>query len=194
MNLGLELICKSIEPCLLRLVVPNKNSCKAEFRTNYTKYWPGTIISFSGNHGRFFYETIKDKQLNKDSFDLDSTNIGRIDLYYDRKIKQSDYVQTLDSFLKNSCTKINSKVDDPKAEVVKGVFRVGKRSSPNSFRVYPKSNGKFIRFELELKKLTKLVVEIKKRLVLVEMVIQILRIVSIRQYLERLLSSLFEKF
>lgn len=152
MNLGLELICKSIEPCLLRLVVRNKNSCKAEFRTNSTKYWPGTIISFSGNHGRFFYETIKDKQLNKDSFDLDSTNIGRIDLYYDRKIKQSDYVQTLDSFLKNSCTKINSKVDDPKAEVVKGVFRVGKRSSPNSFRVYPKSNGKFIRFELELKK------------------------------------------
>jgi hypothetical protein len=130
----------------------SKNYCKAEFRTNYTKYWPGTIIGFSGNHARFFYETIKDKQLNKDIFDFDNTNLGRIDLCYDRKIQQSDYVQTLDSFLKNSCTKINSKVDTSKAEVVKGVFRVGKRSSPNYFRVYPKSNGKFFRFELELKK------------------------------------------
>lgn len=127
-------------------------ACKAEFRTNYTKYWPGTIISFSGKTAQFFYETIKNKELDKDIFDLDSTNIGRIDLCYDRKIKQSDSVQTLDSFLKNSCTKINSKVDVSKAEVLKGVFRVGKRSSPNYFRVYPKSNGKCIRFELELKK------------------------------------------
>ena len=37
-------------------------------------------------------------------------------------------------------------------EVVKGIFRVGKRSSPNYFRIYPKSNKKFIQFELELKK------------------------------------------
>lgn len=35
---------------------------------------------------------------------------------------------------------------------MKGVFQVGKRSSLNYFRVYPKSNGKFIRFDLELKK------------------------------------------
>lgn len=60
----------------------HKKYCKAEFRTNYTKYWPGTIISFSGNHARFFYETIQNKQLDKDIFDLDSTNIGRIDLCY----------------------------------------------------------------------------------------------------------------
>jgi len=130
----------------------HKKYCKAEFRTNSIKDWPGAILSFSGNHAQFFYETIKTKQLDKDLFDLDSINRGRIDLCYDRKIKQSDSVQTLDLFLKNSCTKINSKVDNPKAEVVKGVFRVGKRSSTNYFRVYPKSNGKFIRFELELKK------------------------------------------
>ena len=130
----------------------HKKCCKAEFRTNYTKYWPGTIISFSGNHAQFFYEAIKIKQFDKDIFDLDSTNIGRIDLCYDRKIKQSDQTQNLDSFLKNCSTKINSKADAPKAEIVKGVLRVGKRSSPNYFRIYPKPNGKFIRFELELKK------------------------------------------
>ena len=28
----------------------HKKYCKAEFRTNYTKYWPETIISFYGNH------------------------------------------------------------------------------------------------------------------------------------------------
>ena len=112
----------------------HKKCCKAEL-------YKGTIISFSG--------TIKNKQLDKDIFDLDSINIGRIDLCYDLKFKQSDCVQTLDSFLKNSCNKINSKVDHPKAEVV---FRVGKHSSLNYFRVYPKSNGKIIRFELELKK------------------------------------------
>jgi hypothetical protein len=57
----------------------NKKYCKAEFRTNSTKYWPGTILSFSGKNVQFFYKTIKNKQLDKDIFDLDSTNIGRID-------------------------------------------------------------------------------------------------------------------
>ena len=121
----------------------HKKFCKAEFRTNYIKYWPGTIISFSGNHAQFFYKTIKNKQLDKEIFDLDFTNIGRIDLCYDRKIQQSDQTQNLDSFLNKCCTQTNSKADATKAKIVKGVFRVGKRSSPNYFRVYPKPNGKF---------------------------------------------------
>jgi hypothetical protein len=34
------------------------------------------IFSSSGKHTRFFYQTIQNKQLDKDIFDLDSTNIG----------------------------------------------------------------------------------------------------------------------
>ena len=58
----------------------------------------------------------------------------------------------MDLFIKNSCVKIHYKADTTKAEIEKGILRVGKRSSPNYFRVYPKSNGKFIRVELDLKK------------------------------------------
>lgn len=68
----------------------HKKYCKVEFRTNYIKFWQGTIISFSGNHAQFFYETFKTKQLDKDILDLDYTNIGRLDLFYDQKINQSE--------------------------------------------------------------------------------------------------------
>lgn len=101
----------------------------------------------------FFYETLKTKQLDKDILDLDYRNIGRLDLCYDQKINQSHQIQNLDLFLKNSCFKINSKSDTQKAVIEKGVLRVRKPSSPNYFRVSPKLNGKFIRFELELKKI-----------------------------------------
>lgn len=87
------------------------------------------------------------ESLNVDFIVFDLTNLDRNQI-----LKLAYYFQTSGSFLKNSCTKINSKVDDRKAEVAKEVSRVRKRSSSNYFRVYSKSNGKFIRFELELKK------------------------------------------
>ena len=84
--------------------------------------------------------------------DFDNTNLSRIDLYYDRKLKESDRVENFDSFLEKCCTQIKEKYSRKTPKVEKGVLRVGKRGSGNYFRLYRRPNGKDIRFELELKK------------------------------------------
>ena len=136
------------------LINKRKNHCSAEFRANYTKYWSGTSISFSGNYAKYFYKAISGKKLDWDILDFEDTNLGRIDLCYDLKLKQSDRIENLDLFLKNCEDLVNFRPDNRKAKVVKGVLRVGRRSSPNFFRVYQKPNGKYIRFELEMKNLS----------------------------------------
>jgi DNA relaxase NicK len=84
--------------------------------------------------------------------DFDNTNLSRIDLSYDRKLKKSDEIENFDSFLEECCSQIE-KADKRKIVIVdKSVLRVGKRESGNYFRVYRRPNGKDIRFELELKK------------------------------------------
>ena len=80
--------------------------------------------------------------------DFDNTNLGRIDLYYDRKFKESDRVEKFDSFLEKCCTQIKKKDSRKTPKVEKGVLRVGKRGSGNYFRLYRRPNGKDIRFEL----------------------------------------------
>jgi hypothetical protein len=84
--------------------------------------------------------------------DFDNTNLSRIDLYYDRKLKKSDEIENFDSFLEKCRSQIE-KADKRKTVIVdKGVLRVGKRGSENYFRVSRRPNGKEIRFELELVK------------------------------------------
>jgi DNA relaxase NicK len=83
-------------------------------------------------------------------FDLTSTNLGRVDLCYDRELKAND--KDLHLFFENSYKQINSKNDNPTAKLGNNILRIGKRSSSNFFRVYLKPNGKELRFEIELKK------------------------------------------
>ena len=73
-------------------------------------------------------------------------------MYYNRKFKRGDEVENFDSFLEE-CRNQIEKTDKRKRVIIdKGVSRVGIRGSGNYFRVYRKSNGKNIRFELELTK------------------------------------------
>lgn len=97
-----------------------------------------------------FYGYLKLQIFDWSVFDLEHTNLGRIDLYYDRKLKQCE--KDLHLFFKNSFLLINSRKDNQSAKLGSNILRVGKRSSSNFFRVYPKSNGKELRFEIELKK------------------------------------------
>jgi len=129
-----------------------KSYSKAEFRVNTQKYWSGTSLIFSGDQSTWFYKTIKRKGLDWEVLDFDNTNLSRIDLYYDRKLKKSDEIENFDSFLEECRRKIEKVDKRKKVSVDKGVLRVGKRKSGNYFRVYRRPNGKDIRFELELTK------------------------------------------
>jgi len=64
-------------------------------------------LCFQGNPTQWFYKDLKYKKLDWVIFDLESTNLGRIDLYYDRELKATDIDPHL--FLENSYQNINSK-------------------------------------------------------------------------------------
>ena len=134
------------------LVETDKRNFSAKFIVNSTKYWRGTTLCFKGNSAQLFYESLKFKKLDWAIFDLDSTNLGRIDLCYDRELNSTDRDPHL--FLENSYQNINEKNEEQRAKISKNgnILWIGKRSSSNFFRVYLKPNMKKIRFEIEVKK------------------------------------------
>lgn len=94
---------------------------------------------------------IKKKALNWDRMDLENTNLGRIDLYYDRKLKESDQIEDFDEFLKSTAATISSGFRPLEVDLKPGSLAIGNRkTSSNYFRIYKRSNGRFIRFELEI--------------------------------------------
>lgn len=132
------------------LAETDKNRYSAEFVVNSNKHWKGSILSFRGRHAQWFYKDLKFQKLDWSIFDFEDTNLGRVDLCYDRKLKASD--KDLNLFFENSSRRINSKKDNRSAKSDNNILRVGKRSSSNFFRVYLKPNGRELRFEIELKK------------------------------------------
>ena len=72
------------------------------FIINSTKYWRDTTLCFKGNSAQLFYQDLKFKKLDWTVFDLDSTNLGRIDVCYDRKLNSTDRYPHL--FLENTIT------------------------------------------------------------------------------------------
>ncbi len=132
------------------LVENNRCRYSAEFVVNLNKHWRGTTLRFKGKDAQWFYKDVKYRKLDWSVFDLEYTNLGRIDLCYDRRLKQGD--KDLNLFFENSSKRINNKKDNRRAKIGNNILRVGKRSSSNFFRVYLKPNGRELRFEIELKK------------------------------------------
>lgn len=126
------------------LVKSDKSDYWGEFVVNSSKHWRGTILCFKGNSAQCFYEDLKRHQLDWAVFDLESTNLGRFDLCYDRDLKESDGDPY--TFLKECAEEIEN------ATMSKNTLRIGRRSSPSFFRVYLRKNGRNLRFELEIKK------------------------------------------
>lgn len=126
--------------------------CKAKFITSHTSHWCGTRVEFDGMSASIFYQMIKDKPLDWKRMDLDSTNIGRIDLYYDRHFQETDRGEDYDKFLTETHAILSSRQPSLKVESKSQSLAIGDRkTSPNYFRIYKKSNGRSIRFELEIK-------------------------------------------
>ena len=155
------------------LILKSRNGYKVSFiRCRYNpesnSYWTGLIVRFSGKNGKYFYSLVQKKLIDWRIFDLSCTNLGRLDLYSFRKSKSSDQAERLESFMKNSCEKINAKSKGKKAskaswkQTSKGVIlRIGNRSNSNYYRVYQKTKqinsevysemNQGLKFELELK-------------------------------------------
>ena len=80
----------------------NQNQCKhiltkvdktrysAEFIINSNKHWKGTTLRFKGKYAQCFYQDFKLLKLDWSIFDLEHTNLGRVDLCYDRNLKPVD--------------------------------------------------------------------------------------------------------
>ena len=132
------------------LVENNQNYYSAEFVIHSNKHWRGTTLRFKGNHAQLFYKDLKSQKLDWSIFNLECTNLGRVDLCYDRKLKKDD--GDINIFLGNCYRQLNNKNNNRSAKIADNILRVGKRSSSNFFRVYLKPNGRELRFEIELKK------------------------------------------
>jgi hypothetical protein len=138
------------------LIEKRRFSCTAKFLTSHTNHWVGTRLEFEGGHASKFYQMIQKNPLNWKRMDFDNTNLGRIDLYYDRKLKESDRVEYFEVFLSDAAETISlrprSLMVALKPEINPETLEIGHhKTSGNFFRVYKKSNGKFIRVELEIK-------------------------------------------
>ena len=136
---------------------------KSSYNPESNSYWTGTTVRFSGENGKYFYSLIQKKLVNWCMFDLSCTNLGRLDLYYFQKSTAQD--DPPESFMGNSCEKVNAKSKRKKASwkrTPRGlIMRIGNRSSSSYYRVYQKTKrinydvysevNHGLEFELELK-------------------------------------------
>ena len=72
----------------------HKHRYSAEFVVNLNKYWKGTTLRFNGKNAQQFYNDLRLQNLDWCIFNLTYTNLGRIDLYYDRKLKKMIQIYT----------------------------------------------------------------------------------------------------
>lgn len=140
------------------LFVDSRNQHRVSFRyylyaSEYTTYWSGTKVDFSGKNATQFYNIIKQQKFDWNIFNLSSTNIGRFDYYYFRPITDAHTDDKLKYFMQSSCDKILTNYKRRKAifgrEETGYVTRIGSRTSSNYYRIYQTKQG--VKFELELK-------------------------------------------
>jgi hypothetical protein len=131
------------------LFYDSKNKYQVFFRVyQYSDiYWDGIKIDFSGPNGHQFYKLIVANQVNWKI--LNQFRLSRLDLCYSRK-KTNDKTN-LESFFKKCFQKVAKtkaiKHFSLQQNSLHWIFKVGKRGSPNYFRLY--QNHTEIRFELE---------------------------------------------
>lgn len=130
----------------------SKNKYQVYFRAyNYSDiYWDGIKIDFSGQNGHQFYNLIAAKQVNWEIFNHEkSLRLARLDLCY--TCKKTDNNLNIESFFKQCYQKVGENKAIKNVSLQKSpigwILKIGKRGSPNYYRVYEKSTQ--IRFELE---------------------------------------------
>lgn len=113
-------------------------------------YWEGIKLDFSGQNGHQFYKLISANQLDWEILNPEKTlRLSRLDLCY--RHKKIDNNTNLEPFLKQCYQKAAENKAIKNFSLQKSylgwILRIGKRGSPNYYRVY--ENNTEIRFELE---------------------------------------------
>jgi hypothetical protein len=118
-------------------------------------HWVGILISFSGENATYFYQFIKEKKVNWNSF-CDSVNslqflsLSRFDIHYFRQTFQTD--DDLHQYM-TACR--DKRLQNTRFTAWNGrkeqglIAKFGNRSSNNHYRIYDKTQG--VEFELEIK-------------------------------------------
>lgn len=129
-----------------------KNKYQVYFRIyKYSDiYWDGIKIDFSGRNGYQFYKLIAANEVNWEVFNHEKDlMLSRLDLCYSRD-KTNDK-KNIKLFLKQCYEKVAENKAIKNFSLQQNsfsfIFKVGKRGSPNHYRVY--ENQAEIRFELE---------------------------------------------
>ena len=127
----------------------SKNKYKVHFRIwRYVDiYWDGVKIDFPGKTGNQFYTLIAEDKVNWKI--LRHFNLTRLDLCYSKRKTNSS--PNLGSFLEKCYQKVSAnkaiKHFSLRHDSTSSILKIGKRGSPNHYRVYEKQTE--IRFELE---------------------------------------------
>jgi hypothetical protein len=129
-----------------------KNKYQVYFRAyKYSDiYWDGIKIDFSGRNGHQFYKLIAANQVNWEILNHEKNlRLSRLDLCYTRK--KIDNNTNVESFLKQCYQKVGENKAIKNFSLQKSytgwILKIGKRGSPNYYRVYESDTE--IRFELE---------------------------------------------
>jgi len=69
------------------------------YASEYTTYWSGTKVKFSGKNATQFYNIIKQQKFDWNLFDLKNIKLGRFDYYYFRPITDAPTDDKLKHFL-----------------------------------------------------------------------------------------------
>jgi len=130
----------------------SKNKYQVYFRAyKYSDiYWDGIKIDFPGQSGRQFYNLIAANRVNWEIFNHEkSLRLARLDLCY--TCKKIDNNLNIESFFKQCHQKVveNKAIKNVSLQNnhIGWILKIGKRGSPNYYRVYEKNTQ--IRFELE---------------------------------------------
>ena len=113
-------------------------------------YWDGIKIDFSGQNGHHFYKLIVMNQVNWEIFSYNrSLTLSRLDLCYSRT--KANFDINIKTFLQKCFYKVSEnkaiKNFSLQQNYSSWILKIGKRGSPNHYRVY--DNQTHIRFELE---------------------------------------------
>jgi hypothetical protein len=129
-----------------------------DYNPKVKSFWEGTKVNFTGDNAKYFYNQIKNNQLDRNIFDLTKFTFARIDVNSLRESKITDTNQSIEDFMELSRRRVITKNKRRKAsweyEETGLVLRVGKRGNSRYYRVYQidtDHNFKGLKFEFEFK-------------------------------------------
>ena len=129
-----------------------------DYNPKVKSFWEGTKVNFNGDNVKYFYNQIKNNQLDRNILDLTKLTFAQIDVNSLRESKITDTNQSIEDFVELSRRRVITKDKRRKTsweyEETGLVLRVGKRGNSRYYRVYQidtDHNFKGLKFEFEFK-------------------------------------------